>query len=76
MLQEQFDILGFWDDEIYFRLNDDIIMLKKRLPREDMILKLKVEPEDCKELKDAILFDAAKKPLSHDQRQELFKETK
>jgi hypothetical protein len=74
MLQEQFDILGYWMNEVYFKLDEKIICIKKKLPREDLILKLKVEPEDVKALRDEILVQASKKPLSYDQRMEFFKE--
>jgi hypothetical protein len=74
MLQEQFDILGYWDDEIYFKLNEKIIRIKKKLPKEDLILQLKVEPEDVKALRDEILVQASKLPLTYDQRTELSKE--
>lgn len=75
MLLESFDVLGFFEDEIFFRLNGKVIMIKKRLPKEDLILLLKIEPEDYKELKDAILYDACKKPLTYAQRMELLKES-
>ena len=74
MLQEPFDVLGFWEDDIFFRFADKIIVMKKRLPKEDMILKLKVEPEDIKALRDEILVDASNKPLSYDQKEEYLKE--
>lgn len=75
MLLADFDVLGYWKDEIYFRHDGKTIMIKKTLPKEDLILKLKVEPEECKELKDAILYDACQKPLTHSQRKELLGET-
>jgi hypothetical protein len=72
-LCEQFDVLGYWGDEIYFSLNDRVIMIKDKLPKSEMILKLKVEPEDVKSLRDEILVDASKKPLTYEQRNDLNK---
>ncbi len=74
MLQEQFEVLGYWDDDIFFKLQEKIIVIKKKLSKEDLVLKLKVDPEDVKALKDEILVQASKKPLTYDQKEELLKE--
>lgn len=66
MLQENFTVLGFYDGNIYFKIEDRIVAIKKNLPKEDLILKLKVEPEDAKELKDEILVQASKSPLTEE----------
>lgn len=73
MLQEQFEILGFWESDIYFYFEDKVILINKKLPKEDLVLKLKVEPEDVKALRDEILVEASKKPLTYQQKQELFR---
>ncbi len=73
MLQMPFDIIGFWGNEIFFKFDDKIIMLNKRLPKEDLILRLKLEPEDIKEIRDEILVQASKNQLTYDQREELMK---
>lgn len=75
MLQEQFDIIGYWENDIFFRLNGKIIVIKKKLPKEDLILKLKVEPEDVVPLRDEILVQASKCPLSFEQKQKLVMES-
>jgi hypothetical protein len=75
MLQEPFEILGYWENNIFFRLAGKIIVLDKRLPKEDLILYLKVEPEDCKELKNEILYQASSHPLTFDSMKELMKES-
>ncbi len=71
MLQEQFDILGFYGDYIYFAFLGKIIVMHKRLPKEDMILKLKVEPEDVKPLRDEILVECSNKALTYSEKEEI-----
>lgn len=72
-LQLDFEILGFWEKYIFFKLKNKIIILNKRLPKEDMILKLKVQPEDVKDLRDEILFQASKIELTYDAKDNLLK---
>lgn len=69
-----FDVLGFYEDYIYFRRKDlnDVIRIKKNLPKEDLILHLKIKPEECKAVKDAILIEASKKPLHRSDKNELY----
>ena len=74
MLQEPFEILGFYEELIFFRLEDQIIALKNKLTKEDMILRLKAEPEDVKSLRDEILVQASKMPLTHNQKTKLMRE--
>lgn len=74
LLQEPFDILGYFGDEIFFRYKEKTIVLNKRLPKTDLVLYLKVEPEDVKALQDEILVEASRKPLTYDQKTELLKE--
>lgn len=69
MLQEPFEVLGYWEDDIFFLFNEKVIVVNKRLPKEDLILRLKVEPEDIKALRDEILVDASSKPLTYEQSQ-------
>lgn len=65
MLAERFDVLGFHEKEILFRLDGKIIIIHKRLPKEDLILLLGVQPEDVKDLRDEILVEASKRPLTY-----------
>jgi len=74
MLQEPFEVLGYYNNLIFFKLNRDVIMLPKRLPKEDMVLYLKVEPEDVKALRDEILVDASTKPLTYEQTKDFYRE--
>lgn len=74
MLQENFEVLGFWGDEIFFKFDEKIIVIKKKLPKEDLILRLKIQPEDVNALRDEILVDASKSQLTYDQKEELLKE--
>lgn len=67
-------ILGWWEKEIFFRLNEDIVILNRILRKEDLILHLKIDPSDVKHARDAILIDASFKPLTQEQKNELVKE--
>jgi hypothetical protein len=65
VLQEQFDIIGFWENQIFFKLAEKVIALSTKLPKEDLILQLKIEPEDVKAMRDEILFQASRLPLTY-----------
>ena len=74
MLQVPFEVLGFFEEEIFFQMDEKVIVIKKRLPKEDLILKLKIEPEDIKPLRDEIFVQASKMPLTYSQRMEYLKQ--
>lgn len=73
MLNQDFDVIGFWENLIFFKTPDSIITLNKRLPKEDLILKLKIEPEDVKSFRDEILVQASKKQLNYEEKENLLK---
>lgn len=62
------EVFGFHGNYIYFTRNDKKIILKKSLPRTDVILLLGIAPEEYPEVKDEILIAASKKPLSEVER--------
>lgn len=76
MLQEQFEILGFYAEDIYFELEGKLIIISNKLPKQHMILRLKVEPEDVKPLRDEILVQASKKHLTYTEKEEIIKKFK
>lgn len=73
MLQEQFEIIGFFDDIIYFKIEEKVIFISNKLPKADLILRLKIEPEDIKAIRDEILVQASKKQLTYDEKEKLNK---
>jgi hypothetical protein len=73
MLEEGFEIIGFWENDIYFFFEEKLVIINKKLPKEDLVLKLKVQPEDVKALRDEVLVQASRKPLTYQQKQELYR---
>jgi hypothetical protein len=73
MLQEQFEIIGFFGDIIYFKIEEKLVTISNKLPKADLILRLKIEPEDIKSIRDEILVQASKKPLTYEDKEKLIK---
>ena len=57
-MEKNIEILGFQAEEIFFRVDGKIIILKDKLTKQDLILRLGVEPEDVKAFRDEILYQA------------------
>lgn len=75
--QNKFDILGFWGAYIYFskeeNSNKSIFKISTRLPKEELVLRLKIDPEDVKAMKDEILVQAGKRRLTFTEKEKLEK---
>lgn len=66
-MTKEYQVLGFCEKNILFEVEGKTLSFERRLPREDLILYLGIDPEDIKVARDAILVDASTKPLTNSQ---------
>ena len=49
--QCDFEVCGFWGGRIFFKRDDAKFSLPKSLPKADMIILLRVEEEECNDIR-------------------------